>query len=169
MTTQTPAPGTSRLTREEQRTFATLTDAAAQGWALSPAEGRALVAIITRLIAEPDPRAEDAEAKLAAVQRVIDDFLRRYGASTLPVFRGAVNHVADPVRSVLKGSGVAAREQVAAAERERLLGELAGRKVTLSRPGFGLGLSEEFDVVLWPALADLLTGLPTTGCEEVRH
>jgi hypothetical protein len=84
-----------------------------------------LVQAVQRLITDHGgpPRA-DAEAKLAEIHAsVIDGFLGTYGHSTLASFKVAVD-LANSVRKILDGSGVASRERVlaeaVAAERERI-------------------------------------------------
>lgn len=108
-------------------------------------------------------RAEAAEAKLAEIHRtVVDGFLAQYGTSTLPVFTPAVN-LARSVRKILAGSGVAAREAVAEAERERLLDLIATRfKVVMAYPDNGYLA----DAVPWAALLDVLQGAQTAGFGE---
>ena len=109
-----------------------------------------------------------AEGRLAEIHRtVVEGFLAEYGTSTLPAFAVAAG-LARSVRKILTGKGLAAGERIAEDERERLLAELAGRKVTLAQPGFGRGAAESVDAVPWPVLEDILRGLPTAGCEEVR-
>jgi len=98
----------------------------------------------------------EAEARLAEIHRtVVDGFLAEYGTSTLPVSTPAVN-LARSVRKILDGSGVRAREAVAAAEKERICGVLAALKVTLTRPGWGFKQASNMDVVPWEAVVKAL-------------
>lgn len=112
-------------------------------------------------------RAEAAEARLAEIhQAVVDGFLAEYGTSTLATFKVAID-LAWSVRKILAGSGLAAREAVAEAERERLLAELASRKVAVYSDAAVTKPPGYVGMVPWAALVDLLAGLPTVGFEEV--
>jgi hypothetical protein len=115
---------------------------------------------VQRAIAEA---AGSAEGKLAGIHRaVVDGFLAEYGTSTLASFKAA-QELAWSVRKILDGSGLAAREAIAEAERERLLDLIAARlKVVMAWPGSGCLA----DAVPWAALQDVLRGLPSAGLEE---
>lgn len=104
-----------------------------------------------------------AEAQLAAIyQTVVDEFLGMFGTSTLASFAPAIK-LAWSVRKILGGSGVAAREAIAEAERERLLELIATRfKVVMTYDN-----GYRADAVPWASLLDVLRGLPSVGLEEV--
>ncbi len=112
---------------------------------------------VQRAIAEA---AGTAEGKLAGIHAtVVDGFLGEYGTSTLASFKTAID-LAWSVRKILDGSGLAAREAIAKAERERLLDLIGARfKTVMACPGNG----ELQEAVLWAPLEDILRGLQTTG------
>jgi hypothetical protein len=106
----------------------------------------------------------EAAAKVAEIHRtVVDGFLAEYGTSTLASFKVALD-LAWSVRKILDGSGLAAREAIAAAERERLLDLLATRfKVVMVYPGNGYPA----DAVPWAALLGVLQSGLAAGAGEV--
>lgn len=105
----------------------------------------------------------EAEAKFGLIHKVVvDGFLGEYGTSTLAKFKAAID-LAWSVRKILDGSGVAARESVAEAERERLLDLVATRfKVVMTYDN-----GYRADAVPWAALLDVLSGRLTARFEEM--